>query len=435
MSVTRLEEGKKDDGLNIVVLGVGFAGLRVILDLSKRLGDLPQGTRITGVDRADRHVYSPLLYEVTTAYVPEHDEDAFEDVKAGSSFSYEELFARMPDAVQFRKGDIETVDVSSKSISFSDGSAMAYDVLVLALGSVPEYFGVPGVEEFGLPLKTVDDALAIRRTLLESISNLRSEVMPDVTLIRVVVAGAGPTGTEMTGEMMGFLRRLEDGGAVEAGSVEVHLINAGETVLTMLHPSTAKKAHRRLERAGVRMYLGKRVTRVDADAAYLDDGSCHPYDVFVWAGGIRGCPIAQDLSESTLTKKGTVEVDSTFRVTGVRDVFSLGDMACFYHPETQTPMPALAQAAIKQGSVVAKNVVLHLQGKELEEYMPPSTWTVALPMAGAYALVDGAVRFSGILAYFVRLFADLRYFVSILPFWKGFKHWRRGSRVYRRNNP
>ena len=337
----------------------------------------------------------------------------------------------MPEPVTFRRAEVTGVDVSAKKIDLKDEGSVAYDVLVMALGSVPQYFGVPGVQEHGLPLKTVDDALAIRDRLIEAVKIGRA---PNDATAKIVIAGGGPTGTEIAAELTGLLRHLNEKGLLRAGTAEVHLIHAGETVLQMLHPKTSTKALDRIRRSGVQVHLNKRVAAVDAKQVTLDDGTKHDHDLFVWAGGVKGCPMGERLEGSTLTKKGTVEVDDCFRVKGVSDVFALGDMACFYHPETETPMPALAQAATMQGKAVAKNVSLALRRRRLTPFRPPSRWLTAIPLAGRFALIDGRIRVSGFFAYLVRLAADLRYFTSILPLKNAFRHWGRGTKSYLKND-
>ncbi len=420
-------------GPHVLILGLGFAGLRVALDLAKQLPMLPVGTRITGVDGHARHVFTPLLYEVATAHIQTRDGQGVRDAIAGSSVLYQEIFDRLPDAVQFRQGMVTAVDPQTKHVQFADGTHLSYDLLVYATGSVPEYFGIPGAEQYGLPLKTVEDALQLRERLLAAITACRKEACP---VVRVLVSGGGPTGTELTGEMTGLLVRLARTGIIQPEAVEVHLVTMDDRVLPMLSASTSRKAGARLQQAGVRLHFSKKVVRVEERAAFLDDGSSLPFDLFVWAGGVRGCALSSALPGATLTKRGTIDVDASFRVQGLEDVFALGDAVCFLHPKTKAPLPALAQEAIHQGTAVARAVVRLLQDKEPASYQPPSSWTVAIPLAGHYALVDGGkLRFSGRLAYVVRMAVDLRYFLSILPFGLGFRHWWRGARLFRKNDP
>lgn len=417
-------------GPHVLVLGVGFAGLQVVLGLADRIDTLPEGTQVTAVDRSDRHTFTPLLYEVASAAVEQGSDELLRAVIDGASIPYTTLFDRMPEEVSFLQGSIEAIDTDSKKVALADGTVLPYDILVFALGSTSEYFGLPGVEEFGMKLKTIDDALAIRSKLYQLVKTCCHGATA-----RVVVAGGGPTGVEFSAEVRSLLQMFEKKGVLKEGLVEVHLIHAGEVVLDKFHPSTSRKAMKRLQGTGVHLHLGRRVEGITETVATLDDGSKHPFDVFVWAGGIRGQMIAKEMEGSTLTKRGTMEVSADFRVTGLSDVFAAGDAVQFLHPDTEVPVPAIAQAAQKQGELLAKNIALSLLEKPLELYDPPETWPTAVPLYGSYSLIElKHVRLSGRLGYVVRLLADLRYFMTVLPFWEALKHWGRGTRSYVKND-
>src|SRR5439155_21498185 len=276
---------------HVVVLGAGFGGLTFCQTFNH-----PQA-RVTLVDRQNHHLFQPLLYQVATAGL-----SATEIAQPVRSILSDRpnVTVLLDNAVDF--------NLAEKKV-FLEMNMLSYDYLVLALGGVTGYFGHPEWEEFAPGLKTLDDALRIRRHVLLAFEEAENETVPGAhdRLMTVVVVGGGPTGVELAGAFAELARHVlkDDFRRIDPTQARIVLIEAGARLLAHLPPGLSASAQRQLEKMGVEVRLGAKVRNISQGLVQLEDGQTIPADNIVWAAGVSASP---------LTRKLGVELDRTGRV-------------------------------------------------------------------------------------------------------------------------
>ncbi len=317
------------------MLGGGYAGTTAV----KRLQQLLDGHDLTWVSREDYHL---VLHEVHRAI---REPSAAEKLAVARSA----IAAPSTDVVE---GEVVEIDADGRTVALADGRELAYDYLVVALGSRTAFYGIPGLQEHALTLKGVDDALAIHESVVEA---ARDATPQDPA--QVVVGGAGLSGVQTAGEVA----ELHDEWDLP---VEVTLVEAMEEVLPGNDPALQRAVRKRIQAHDVEILTDDPVVEATADAVRFDEGDPLAYDVLVWTGGITG----QDALEGAELRKNhnRVETDATFRTSDDR-VFAVGDAALVEQGDDVAP--PTAQAAWQADDVLAENVARAMEGRPLE------TWT------------------------------------------------------------
>jgi NADH dehydrogenase len=422
----------------IVILGAGFGGLRVALDLAKA-GRRVLGHDVVLVDRVFHHVYTPLLYEVATGFLgDERGEKTMElwerILCKGVCIRIEQLPAIVEGKhIRFESGEVERIDRVSRRVMLSGGRELQYDHLVVALGAETDYFGIPGIREHAIPFKTARDALTLRRRIMKF---AKAHAEGKEERVCVAIGGGGPTGVELAAEVTNMFRKIISPDA--RARCAVTLIEAAPRILGAFPEKIASVAEKRLRKLGVSVMTGVAVAGVTGNAVSLENRATGEKqeveaDVFVWTGGVRGNRVIAE-SGFSVDKKGRVPVDEFLRAAGEESVFVIGDGAASPSPKFQTE-PGLAYVAVKQGRFAAENILRMIEGKPLKRYEPLRRVDAIIPLGGKheYAVVFG-LSFHGFLAWIIRRFVDLRYFLSILPFRSALFFWLRGAKVYIQND-
>jgi NADH dehydrogenase len=339
----------------VVIVGGGFGGLSA----ARRLRRVP--VEVTLVDRQNYHLFQPLLYQVATGTLS----------PANIASPLRSLLKRHAN-VRVLLGDVTDISIANHTITV-DGVPLPYDTLVLAAGSRHSYFGHDEWEAVAPGLKTIDDATAIRRRILESfeIAEWRAangeEVGPWMTF---VVIGAGPTGVELAGQIAEIARHtlVHEFRLIDPTRASVYLIEAGPRVLAAYTPKSSEHAAAALAAMGVTLITGAMVTCVDADGiAYTrnaDSKRLESHAVF-WAAGNQASPLAKILAQATgatLDRSGRIAVEPDMNIAGHPDIFVIGDMA-LRNAADGKPLPALAPVALQQGKYVADVIAARLAGK------------------------------------------------------------------------
>jgi len=421
----------------VVILGAGFAGLRVALELEKRCARM--GTcDITLIDRGPHHVYWSLLYEVCTGLENTAGEEC-DDLEAGICVRMEEYVSILRKKhIRFLRGEAVGLNAETREVMLANGTRVPYDDVVTAIGTGTATFNIPGVEEHAFTMKSVEHALTIRKRLGEF---LAAYTHGTEARISVLVAGAGATGTEFSAELGNFFHRLVQSGILRPSDFEIRLVEAGPDILSMCGPSIRSRARERLQALGVTIMTDTKVTKLEEGKITLavkagdqEETNVYEADVVVWSGGIKPHAAIKALGLPT-DEKGFVLVEPTFEVKGMPNAYALGDCAAIVHPASGKRVPALAQAAVKEAAIVAENIVRALERKGLMTWTPPERWITVVPLGGKYAIADfGSFHLWGIVGFAVRKAADLLYFLSILPPVPAFKLWAKGAAVYAKND-
>jgi NADH:ubiquinone reductase (H+-translocating) len=369
----------------VLVLGGGFAGYTA----AKTLSDLTKDRDDVGVlvmSRENYFTFWPMVpgiigSEVDIGNVAQPLRRPL--IEAGASF---------------RRADLRSVDFERRIVVVDDGREMPYDHLVLALGSQPNFFGVPGVKEHSLTLGGLGDALRIRNRVIERFEQVTLEPA-DLTDPRLtfVVIGGGSTGVETAAEIHALVHEAlaPDYPNIDVDEIRIFVIEAGQEILKELDPALRRAARMELAARGIKVLTGVRATSVTPDHVALDDGREIRAENVVWTAGIRPNARLEDL-DLPLTKRDGVDVDRCLRVKGRPGVWAIGDAAAIPQGDGRLAPPQ-AQAAVQEGRVAARNVLAAIDGKEdrLEpfEYRPLGQ-LVELGSRFAVNEVMG-VRFSG----------------------------------------
>lgn len=331
---------------HVVVLGAGFGGVRVV----RGLRNAP--VRLTVIDANNFHTFQPLLYQVATS-----------GLEAGDiSFPIRTLLRRNRNS-RFVLGTVERVDLDARCVTLGDGRRIDYDFLVIALGTVTTTFGIPGVDEHALPLKTLHDAVALRAHLLASLEHASST--PEIERLAVVVVGGGPTGVEMAGALRELLDRVlrKDFPELDVAAIPITLVEAAPRVLGPFAESLSQRATATLQRHGVRVIEGTGVERVEAEQVVLASGEILPASTIVWAAGVTAHPLAKSLGVQ-LGRGGRIVVEPNLAIPGHGEVFAIGDIAL--PPGDQ--LHQVAQPAIQGGVHVADEIIRSVHGEASQPF-------------------------------------------------------------------
>ncbi len=330
-----------------MVVGAGFGGLWA----TRRL--IRHGFAVTLLDRNNYHTFFPLLYQVAAA-----------ELSPGEiAYPIRSLFRGEP-LVDFRKAELIELDLVTRSI-VTDTGALRYDYLILAPGSVPNFFGVEGAVSYSFPLRTMDDAIPLRYHVLACFERAAQASDPEErrALLRFAIVGGGHTGVEYAGALAELIYGplLKDYHEISADEVDVTILEGGERLLPGMPVRLQEYARARLEKRGVTVRLGSPVLAVRPDAAVTSGQGELPTHTVVWAAGVQGDPMAGRWG-LPIGPSGRVPVEPTLQVSGHPEVFVVGDMA--YLEANGNPLPQVAQVALQQGSTAADSIACMIVGEE-----------------------------------------------------------------------
>jgi len=322
----------------VVIIGGGFGGLEV----ASRLGR--SDAEVVLIDRRNHHLFQPLLYQVATAALSPGD--IAEPIRR---------IVRDQRNTRVMLGTVDRIDTSHRMVGF-DGRELGYDYLVVAAGATHSYFGHDEWAMHAPGLKTVEDALEIRRRTLLAFE--QAELEPDESARRAkltfVVVGGGPTGVEMAGAIKEIAAQSlpRDFRNIDTKTTRVILVQAGDRLLPAMHPSLSRRAQRDLERMGVEVRLNHRVTHVDGACVMVGDEAIGAANV-VWAAGVQPSPLASSLGVE-LDRSGRVPVGRDCAIDGHPEVFVIGDMALSRGTGDGAAVPGVAQGALQMGRYVGR---------------------------------------------------------------------------------
>ncbi len=419
----------------IVVLGAGFGGLCAATQIAKKLRGLGlmQKYEVILIDKNDHHTYTPLLYEVATTPKETAGLSRLQEV---ATYKINPLITGLP--IKFIQSEIMALDLVRGDVHLGDDTELIADFVVLALGSETNYFGIAGLKENSLPLKSFGDAVKIRDAVWNPVAVGQAEV-------KIVVGGAGSTGVELAGEFRIWCEKLEK----ESGKCRfnVTLVEAMPTVLPGFEEKVIAIVGTRLKKIGVKMILGKKIVSAKKNEIVLDDGQKIPFDILVWTGGVKApsilskLPMEKEAQGRMLVADGLECLPQTPKLKLASMVYGLGDSICFYNPVTKKPIPGVARAAIIQGGIVAHNIVEEIKMSENKKYVPhttyylPKEYPYIIPVGGKYAVAKfGPIVISGFLGWTLKGLVELNYLFSIMPLWRALRVWLKGLKIFVQND-
>lgn len=315
---------------HVVFVGLGFGGLYT---LRRLLDDLPAGVRITAIDRRDRFVFTPLLYEYLTG-----------ELESGVVAPPLDTVLES-DSLERIQGDVRSVDIDARQVTLDDGRAIDYDALVLAPGSEPAFHGVAGAAAHGIPFYSFDDADRLRTTL-----QIREWARGDQP---ACVVGGGVVGIELAFALAELL--ASEGRVMEGARVVV--LEAMDEILRGMPEPMRRLARRKLEEARIEVRTSVRVLEVDEESVVFENGGPQMFEaaVVAWAAGIRPSPLLDALPAGRHGRHG-VQVEETLQLPDHPEVFVVGDAISYPGRPVGSPLPDTAQAAFQQSEVAANNL-------------------------------------------------------------------------------
>ena len=373
----------------VVILGAGFGGLTAARALDS-IAD------VTLVDRHNFQTFLPLLYQVSTAGL------------AADHVAYPVRGALRKTKVKFRMGSPISVDHKNKSVKLDSSEVLDFDYLIIALGSATNDFGIKGVAENALGMKTVNEALAIRSEIMRRFEDLcRFE---DDTKFSIAVVGGGPTGVEMAGAIAELKRGpLTSDSEAAAKNIDVYLVEAGARVLPALSPKLSARTKRDLEKLGVKVLTGAAVKEVKPRQIIFADGSKIPSEVTVWAAGVKGEPTMKKLSVPE--DNGRIAVDPSLQVTNYPYIFAIGDIAGAKGNDGRF-LPMVAPVAMQQARFVAKQIERLSKNQSLQTFKYVDKGSMATIGRHKAVVEVKGIRIGGALAWYMWLWLHLFYLLG-----------------------
>ena len=373
----------------VVILGGGFGGLAAARALYK-------SAEVTVVDRHNFQTFLPLLYQVSTAGL------------AADHVAYPIRGALRKTDIKFRMGSPISIDHKNKEVKLDSSEVLNFDHLIVALGSVSADFGIPGVNEYALGMKTVHEALTIRAEIMRRFEDLcRFE---DETKLSISVIGGGPTGVEMAGAIAELIRGpLKSDQANAAAHIQVSLIEAGPRLLPPFAPSLSERTKKDLEKLGVKVLLNTAVKAIEHRKIILKDDSVLNSEITIWAAGVKGSDAMAQLTLPTIGNR--VAVEPTMQVKNYPNIWALGDIAGAVGKDGK-PLPMVAPVAIQQGKFIAKQIARLIANKPLGEFKYLDKGSMATIGRNKAVVQVKGLKISGPIAWLIWLWLHLFYLLG-----------------------
>ncbi len=371
---------------HVVIIGGGFGGLYA----ARALHRVP--VRITLVDRHNYHLFQPLLYQVATAAL--NPSDIAAPIRG---------VLRKQRNVNVILGEATAIDPGRKVVTLRDGE-LSYDYLIVATGATHSYFNHPEWEANAPGLKSIDDALEIRRRVLMAFEAAERETDPveQAAWLTFVIVGGGPTGVELAGALSEIARKtmIRDFRNIDPSRARVVLVEGVDRVLPVYPRSLSEKARQQLERLGVDVITSALVTSVNDREVRIGDQTIATRTV-LWAAGVQASPLARSLG-APLDRAGRVLVEPDLTIPGHRDVFVIGDLAAVKQPD-ESFVPGVAPAAIQEGVHSARNLDRAIRGEPLKPFRYRDKGSLATIGRAAGVADFGPIKLSGFIAWFAWL--------------------------------
>ena len=404
----------------VLIIGGGFADLNA----AKVLGRSWK-VEVTLIDRMNHHFFQPLLYQMATAGLNPSD----------IAVPIRSILSRYRN-IAVLQGNANSVDLENRKVQTSIGE-YDYDYLILACGVQNSYFGHEGWREDAPGLKTIVDAIEIRRRILAAFEKAErtrdSEIQKK--FLTFVVVGGGPTGVELAGAIgeMSRFTLARDFRNIDPKRTRIILIEAEPRILTSFSENQAAGAIRDLEGLGVQVWTSSQVTRIDADSVEVGRERIQAATV-LWAAGVKAVELNSELGVE-LDTKGRVIVEPDLTLKEYSQVFVAGDQARFSH-QTGKPLQGLAPVALQQGRCIAKNILLEVSGYQRQEFRYMDSGQMATIGRGSALAEIGGLKIKGFLAWIIWVFVHIYYITGfnnrilvVVQWAMSYLYYRRGARL------
>lgn len=370
---------------HVVIVGAGFAGLTA----AKRLKNAP--VRITLVDRNNYHLFQPLLYQVAIAGL----------VPSQIAYPLRTIFRKQKN-LTFQMGEVTSIDFEEKYVKLN-GSVIAYDYLVFAVGGETNFFGMESVRENSFQIKDIESAVATRNQLLKMFerASRKADEEKRRAMLAFVVVGGGPTGVETSGalaELIAHVMRKEYP-ALDIREARVILLEAGNALIASYPEELRRATLKLLQKKNVEVKFGARLTDYNGQRVLLADGTEIPTNTLIWTAGVRAAGITSRLGVEA-AGSGRVRGVATLQLPGYPVVYVLGD-AAYLEDESGQPLPMLSTVAIQQGETAARNILRSIKGVEQKPFRYKDPGLLATIGRNAAVARIWGLSFSGFIAWLI----------------------------------
>lgn len=381
--------------MNIVIVGGGFAGMNLAKQLSK-----DKSLNITLIDKNNYHFFPPLIYQVATAFIE----------TSIITYPFRKMFSSARN-FRFHYGELEHIDTDNKIVTTSSGK-VAYDYLILAMGTETNYFGMENVEKYAVPMKTIDDAINLRNHILRNGERAAQEYKDEdrEKFSTIVISGGGPTGVELAGMLAYMNKKIlakEYPEFTQNGKMRIVLVDMAPTLLGPMSKKSQEEALAVLQNMGVEVKLNTGVKDYVNGKVLFADGTDIATDTLIWSSGVIAKE-APGLPKEAIGRGRRILVDEYNAVNGVNDVFAIGDI-CLQTTDSAFPNghPQLAQVAIQQGVLLAENLVNIAEKRPLKRFRYVDKGSMAI-ITKNKAVVDlPKFTFTGWFAWLTWLFIHI----------------------------
>ena len=377
----------------VVIIGCGFGGLQ----LAKSLRNAP--VQVVIVDRNNYHNFQPLLYQVATGAL-EADSIAYPIRK---------IFAGQKNFF-YRMADVQRLDSARNTVTTSIGD-IRYDYLVLATGSLTNFFGLESIERNAMQIKSIPNALNLRSFIFQNFEKalLTSDPEAKQALLNIVVVGGGPTGVEISGSLAEMRKHVlpKDYPELDLQAMQIFLVEAGGALLSPMSPASQADAKRYMDELGVLVRLNTSITRYEDGKAYFSDTEFIPTDNLVWAAGVNGAEVP-GLPAEAITRNKRITVNRWSQVVGQTNIFAIGDVANMVTDDMPQGMPMLAPVAQQHASHLADNIQRLLRNEKPKDFVYNNKGSMAI-VSRNKAVVDlpKNIHFNGFFGWLTWLFVHL----------------------------
>lgn len=377
----------------IVIIGGGFAGLAVAKGLEKK------DVQVVLIDKHNYHTFQPLLYQVATGGL-EPDSIAF---------PLRKIFNNLDD-YYFRLASVTQIHPDKNEIETSIGS-LTYDHLVIATGSATNFFGSKNIEKYTMEMKSVPQSLNIRSLIIENFEEalLTSDLEERNALMNFVIVGGGPTGVELAGALAEMKKGIlpKDYPDLDIRQMQINLIQGSDRLLDAMSPKASKKAEDFLSRLGVHVWKNLYVKDYDGKTVHTNTEKVFEAATVIWAAGVKGELVNGLDADALIERSNRIKVDHHNLVVGSENIYAIGDIASMSSEQYPHGHPMMAQPAIQQGTLLAKNLLAKLKGKKMKSFTYNDKGSMAT-IGRNKAVVDlPNFKFQGFFAWFVWMFVHL----------------------------
>jgi NADH:ubiquinone reductase (H+-translocating) len=388
----------KTNKKRIIIAGCGFAGLT----LAKKLKN--KGFQVVILDKHNYHQFPPLFYQVASAGLEE----------SSILFPLRKIFQNYTD-YHLRKVEVISVDSANNLLVTSSGE-IEYDYLVLAHGATNSFFGSAQMQKHSWGMKTIAEVLNLRNALLMNFENALIAQNPEEQemLLTIVIIGGGPSGVEIAGALAEMNKYVlpKDYPEFKEIRAKIFLVEALDRVLSSMSQKSSDKARIFLEKAGVRVLTNTKASGCDEKNVFLDSGKSIKTGMIIWTAGITGNKI-EGLNSGCFTRNGRIRVDRNSRIDGYSHIFALGDISLMTEEKYPKGHPQVAQVAIQQAKLLARNFLRMKNGHSLKEFEYKDLGTMATVGRHLAVVELPSVRLQGIFGWFVWMFVHLMSIIGV----------------------